>query len=301
MDKSSYLNLDMRLLNTFLVIMETQWLTAAANQLNVSQSAVSHGLKRLRVIFGDELFIRVGRGIKPTLRAQQLYEEFKPMLANIRVLSEATEFDPDKAKANISWTVAANDLQRDVLLPDFYQSVSQQVESFSLNVIPSEIPAPSLLRDDVTDLVISPMPPDAPDIMQTRLFSTGISCFYDSTCRTAPTTIKDFKQAQYIGITFTAGKSFFGKDHPLASVIDNNVRVRVANFAGLASFLRGSELLVITPTLLKNTMLKGFGNVPIPDDSLQLNMYMLWHQGSYENAEHQWLRTQMLAASNRIS
>lgn len=299
MDKSSYLNLDMRLLNTFLVIMETQSLTAAAYQLNVSQSAVSHGLKRLRVIFGDQLFIRVGRGIKPTLRAQQLYEEFKPMLANIRVLSEATEFDPHKA--NISWTVAANDLQRDVLLPDFYQSVSQQVESFSLNVVPSEVPAVSLLNDDVTDLVISPLPPDAPGIMQTRLFSTGISCFYDSACRAAPTTIKDFKQAHYIGITFTAGISFFGKDHPLASVIDKNVRVRVANFAGLASFLRGSELLVITPSLLKNTMLKGFGNVPIPDDSLQLNMYMLWHQVSHENVEHQWLRAQMLAVSNWIS
>lgn len=119
MDKHSYLNLDIRALNTFLIIMQTGSITAAANQLNVTQSAISHGLEKLRGIFQDELFLRAGRGIKPTPRAQQLFEELKPLLASIQSLTEAAEFVP--AQANIKWTVAANDFQRDMLLPGFYQ------------------------------------------------------------------------------------------------------------------------------------------------------------------------------------
>jgi len=293
MDKNSYLNLDIRVLNTFLIIMDTGSITATANQLNITQSAVSHGLEKLRGIFQDELFLRAGRGIKPTPRAIQLQEELKPLLANIRALTEVTDFEPSRAKIN--WTVAANDFQRDILLPDFYQRVAAQVQHFSLSVIPSEIPAADLLRDDAVNIVISPMPPDAPDILQKRLFSTQNCCFYDATCRSAPTTEDDFQQADYISLTFTAGK-FVAEEQPTARAIEDKVRVRVANFAGLASFLRGSELMTIAPLLMKNNLLAGFAEVPLPYNQPQLNMYMLWHQRYQKDAAHQWLRAQLLAS-----
>ena len=100
---NKYLNLDVRSLHTFLVIIETGSITAAANQLNITQSAVSHGLEKLRGIFQDQLFIRAGRGIKPTPRAEQLFKELKPLLANINALTQQDVFEP--ADASISWTI----------------------------------------------------------------------------------------------------------------------------------------------------------------------------------------------------
>ena len=123
---NNYLNLDVRLLHTFLMIMETGSITATANQLNITQSAVSHGLDKRRVIFQDQLFLRAGRGIKPTTRAEALYKELKPLLENIRALTQSTEFVP--SESTVSWTVAANDFQRDVVLPAFYQRVSAVVD-----------------------------------------------------------------------------------------------------------------------------------------------------------------------------
>lgn len=295
MDKNSYLNLDIRALNTFLIIIETSSITATANQLNITQSAVSHGLEKLRGIFQDELFLRAGRGIKPTPRAKQLHEELRPLLANIRALTKAADFEP--AKAQINWTIAANDFQRDMLLPGFYQRVASQVKHFVLNVIPSEIPAADLLRDDAVNLAISPMPPDAPDILQKRLFTTHNHCFYDASCRSAPNTIEDFKQANYISLTFTAGK-FITEENPLALAIENKVRVRVSNFAGLPGFLRGSELLTIAPLLMKNHLLAGFAETPLPYTQPKFNMYMLWHQRYQNDAAHQWLRTQFFHEQN---
>ena len=288
---NKYLDLDVRLLHTFRTIMETGSITAAANQLNISQSAVSHGLEKLRGIFKDQLFLRAGRGIKPTPRAEQLFEELKPLLANIRALTQSTEFNP--AEANIHWTVAANDFQRDVVLPKFYKRVSKQVKRFCLDVIPSEVPPTELLRNGEVDLVISPVPPDAPDILQKQLFSSKVACFYDSKVRSPPKTTEDFLESKYISLTFMAGRRRAG-ENPIMEKIEKNIIVRVSNFAGIASFIRGSELLAIVPEMLIKTSLADFSRTEFPFGPPELKVYSLWHQRYQNDAEHQWLRTELL-------
>lgn len=292
---NNYLNLDVRLLHTFLIVMETGSITATANQLNITQSAVSHGLEKLRGIFQDQLFLRAGRGITPTPRAEQLFQELKPLLANIRALTQNAEFTP--AEASISWTVAANDFQRDIVLPAFYQRVSPQLKHFSLDIIPSELPATELLRNGEVDLVISPVTPDASDIMQKQLFSSTVCCFYDHNTRAAPTTTEDFLASQYISLTFMAGRRRPG-EHPIMEKLEDNIIVRVSNFAGIASFMQDSELLAIVPGMLIKTALANFSQVEFPYDPPELKVYMLWHQRYQNDAAHQWLRTELLNAIN---
>ncbi len=61
--------LDMALLLVFQQLMWHRKLTTVAGHLGLTQSAVSQSLKRLREIFGDELFIRRPAGVEPTARA----------------------------------------------------------------------------------------------------------------------------------------------------------------------------------------------------------------------------------------
>ena len=70
MSKFDYLGLDGRTLRTFLTVLEEKSVSRAAERLGVSQSAVSHTLDKLRSIFDDPLFIRIGRGIESTARAR---------------------------------------------------------------------------------------------------------------------------------------------------------------------------------------------------------------------------------------
>ncbi len=72
MSKFDYSQLDGRLLKLLLAVMETGSITRAAEQLGVTQSAVSHLLDKLRGIVGDPLFVKSGRGIVATDRAQAL-------------------------------------------------------------------------------------------------------------------------------------------------------------------------------------------------------------------------------------
>lgn len=81
MSQINIAQVDLNLLKTFEALHDESSASRAALRLGVTQSAISAGLRRLRELYGDQLFVRTGRGLAPTVRANQL----KP------VISEALE------------------------------------------------------------------------------------------------------------------------------------------------------------------------------------------------------------------
>ncbi len=63
-------DLDFKLLAVFDAVFETQSVTVAGKRIGLSQPAMSYSLTRLRAVFGDPLFIRVGHRMEPTARAE---------------------------------------------------------------------------------------------------------------------------------------------------------------------------------------------------------------------------------------
>lgn len=89
-------HIDFNLLKVFIALYEEGSASKASVRLGVTQSAVSAALKRLRILYDDQLFVRTGNGFKPTSRSQVI----KPMIdeafghvANT-FLSNSTSFDP---------------------------------------------------------------------------------------------------------------------------------------------------------------------------------------------------------------
>ena len=90
--------IDLNLLVLFEVIHEEQHVGRAAERLNLSASAVSHGLGRLRRLLHDPLFLRTPKGVLPTDRAKELAAPVAEILARVRnVLSRAEPFDAGSA------------------------------------------------------------------------------------------------------------------------------------------------------------------------------------------------------------
>ena len=86
---------DLNLLTLFEVILRERHVGRAAIQLNLTSSAVSHGLGRLRRLLNDPLFLRTPKGVVPTARAVALAEPVADLLAQARnVLASAAPFDP---------------------------------------------------------------------------------------------------------------------------------------------------------------------------------------------------------------
>jgi DNA-binding transcriptional LysR family regulator len=100
--------LDMNLFVVLHAVLEERSATRAAKRLNVTQSAVSNALARLRVVLGDPLVVRSGRGLVATPRA----EELAPIIAQaIGALEEALalrrSFVPEESTR--VFTIAAAD------------------------------------------------------------------------------------------------------------------------------------------------------------------------------------------------
>lgn len=86
---------DLNLLRVFVSAYQTQSVTKTAEQLDLTQSAVSNALNRLKDNLGNELFTRTGRGIKATRFAQELFQQIEPSYLTLEtVLQGLHKFDP---------------------------------------------------------------------------------------------------------------------------------------------------------------------------------------------------------------
>ena len=205
MSDFDHLDLDGRLLQLLLAVHEEGSVTRAAQRLGVTQSAVSHGLEKLRAIVGDALFVKSGRGITPTAMADLLAGRARLLLDDLRAFSTAAGFDPARLSATI--TIAANDLQRDLLLPGLLRHLRAQAPGLSLRVIPSGAPQAAMLRDETCQLLITPRPPEGSDIFQKRLFEDRLRVFYDPAQRAAPASLADYLAAEHVTVLYEPRRS----------------------------------------------------------------------------------------------
>jgi DNA-binding transcriptional LysR family regulator len=102
MDNIDIRRIDVTLLLVFQELMRTRKMTATAERMMLTQSSISHALKRLREIFADELFVRLPHGLQPTARAEELEVAVNGILESLRsAVSGTDDFDPSRTRATI--------------------------------------------------------------------------------------------------------------------------------------------------------------------------------------------------------
>lgn len=291
MSNFDWLDLDAKLLRLLVTVVDTGSITGAAQRLGVTQSAVSHLLDKLRTITGDVLFAKSGRGIVATARAQALAERARALLGDLERFAYAENFDPSQWRT--TFTIAANDFQRDALLPALMQVLREQAPGVSLRVIPSDVPTPEMLRQEHCQLIISPRPPDGVDMMQKRLFADRYRVFYDPAVRGAPTSKKDYLASEHVTVVYTPNRALDLDAHLLKQGIERRFRVQVPGFAGLPSFILGTPLLATVPGLLRQHLMRGLAHTKVPVLCPEMPMYMIWHLRHQQDPAHRWLRSQI--------
>lgn len=293
MSNFDYLSLSGQHLLVFVTLHEVGTVTATAEKLDITQSAISHSLQKMREIFGDELFVRAGRSIAPTLRSRQLYPELKAMLTSLGELTQTQTFVPENA--DIAYKVLANDYQSNLFFPALYAQIAPQVRSLALEIAPSNRPTVELLRTDDVALAFSPMAPESSDVMATRVFSDISHCFYDPAIREAPNTLDELRAERFVSLTFMKGVSLGGNTNEILQMLDENTCIRVSNFASIPAFVLGTDLLAVMPSRLAYTL--GYDRLAhalLPYDASTLTMYMLWHKKYQKDPQHKWFREQVV-------
>jgi DNA-binding transcriptional LysR family regulator len=124
---------DLNLLVLFEAVLEEGHVGRAAIRLNLTPSAVSHRLGRLRRLLHDPLFLRTPRGVVPTARAAELAAPIADALARVRgVITAAEAFDP--ATSRRRFTIGAPDGVAAVLLPQLLAGLRERAPGIDISL-----------------------------------------------------------------------------------------------------------------------------------------------------------------------
>jgi len=291
MSNLDYKQLDWRTLNVFITVLNEGSVTAAANRLGVAQSAVSHTLDKLRAALGDPLFVRSGRGILPTERANSLRQPVQSILDELKALTVEREFDPRLEP--MEFTVSANDFQREALFPGLMREFENEGIDVRFHFLQGGVPSASLLQDAYCDLIVTPFPPNGSGIMQSSMFTDRVVCFFDGSVHAAPASRAEFLANDYIEVRFSNYSSALTV---LTSVHPSELKlpkVTVPNFSDLASFMKGTKLITTQMSAMRLGALAEFSYAPLPFENDTLTMYLVWHQRDSADPAHRWLRTRV--------
>ncbi|MGX9353992.1 LysR family transcriptional regulator [Roseobacteraceae bacterium S113] len=283
--------LDGQLLRTFLMILEESSVSLAAERLGVTQSTVSHALNKLRTILGDPLFVRSGQGLAATETAISLKAPVLEVLDRLQSLTNLRPFDPRSEKMH--FVIAANDMQRDLIFPRLLHNAWAESIDLSMELRPSGVPSVGLLRDARCDLILTPLPPDAPDLMQRKLFSGNMKVFYDAARRSPPATLDEYLNADHVTVHFALGGSAEEVIETTEFSSLPKAKVSVSNFAGIPPFLLGTDLITTQFEFMQQTSLSPLAMADLPFGTEPISIYMVWHQRSTNDPAHRWLRDQI--------
>ena len=126
---------DLNLLVVFDALMRERSVTRAAAQVGLSQPAMSHALRRMRLMMRDDLFVRTPMGMVPTPRAEELAPALRQALDAIERAFEAPGFDP--ALATREFSIALDNRAALALAAPLVRQVSETAPGVMLRLRPS--------------------------------------------------------------------------------------------------------------------------------------------------------------------
>lgn len=147
--------LDLNLLVAFDVLMATRSVSRSAEQLHLSQPAMSAALGRLRDYFGDDLLIQQGKRMLPTAYAESLMPMVHDVLRKVdAVITTSTSFDP--ATSQRTFRVIASDYITAAVIAPLVRKLAIDAPQIKLEaVLPSDGSA-DLIGQGAFDLLITP-------------------------------------------------------------------------------------------------------------------------------------------------
>jgi len=286
-----YLDMDGRGLRLFLAVFDEGSVTVAAQRLNVTQSAVSHMLDKLREILKDPLFVRSGRGITPTPRAVALADEIRPILSSLKKLADPPVFDPSICEDE--FVIAASGYQRELIMPPLLKIIRKAAPGLRLKITDSRFWEIDMFRNGQCDLMITPAAPDGLEFIQRRLFKDRWVCFYD-TASGSPAEMKEFLRRPHAKVVFTSDERS-ALDRALeAEGHSRHIALRVSSFSALPNLMRGTDIIIAQPQHISKTIMRDFSQCPLPIMLPEFTVYLVWHTSQSENPLNRWLRQELL-------
>jgi DNA-binding transcriptional LysR family regulator len=296
--------IDLNLLVYLDALLRERNVTQAAHTLNLSQPAMSNGLRRLRDLFDDPLLVRTSDGMTPTERALELEPLVRDALMRIeQAVQPRSAFDP--ARAQRVFRIMASDYAESTLLPEVLGKLRNEAPGLTLDIMtPSDVSFLDVERGKV-DMVINRFDAMPQSFHQIHLWSDSFSCLLSpENPLLADFTLDNYLKADHVWVSKTGmgvGVGVDPDDVQRLGWVDaalnrlgkkRQIRVFTRHYQAAMTLAEQNDLVVTLPTraaLLKRDNPRVVLREP-PLEIPPLELKMAWSPLLQHNPANRWLR-----------
>jgi DNA-binding transcriptional LysR family regulator len=290
--------LDLNLLIALDAMLREQNVTRAAERLNLSQSAMSSALSRLRAFFKDDLFVPVGRQMGLTPLAAALQDHVRHLLLQAQVLIDTKPvFDPAQMERRVR--MIASDFVIEVLLIDVIHYLQSHAPGIRIDIEPPGRKGERQLAHGEIDLMITPEFVLDPEQPWRPLFEDAYVCcaWEGNTTIGRPPTLNQYLETGHVQVCFGHDRTkTFDTMYMERMGWKRNDVIVAPSFSIVPYIVEGTELITTLPAKLAVRYAERARMVtyPLPLEIPPLVQVLQWNKLYDRDPLLMWLRAVIL-------
>jgi DNA-binding transcriptional LysR family regulator len=303
--------LDLNLLKVLQVLFDELSVTAAASRLNLTQSAVSKHLAKLREMFSDKLFERTAQGLKATPRAIELAPQLGLIIRQVDQLIRPTEFEP--ILSNRQFRLHLIDMAYSFTIPFFMPNVITKAPNVSLKTKAWNSSSIDKLLDCEIDMAIACREWDyrAPlnmknipsELDSIELFREHSVCLVreNHPALSQQWGLDTFLKYRHIQVAVGGKESWILDDVLKTKNLCRDKAIDMPDFHSAMSLCEKSDLILCCTTRYAEKLATSFKLkvLSIPIDIEPGSYVLLWNKHFEHDLGHQWLRELIISNINK--
>jgi DNA-binding transcriptional LysR family regulator len=298
---------DLNLLVAFEALMTEGQVTRAARRLHITQPALSSALARLRAVFDDQLFVKDGKSMRPTLRARELDAPIREALEKVRNAIGRPSFRPETAAVTVR--IATSDDLELTLIAKVLKRLRAAAPGINLAIRRVsgvfELPQQEL-ASGALDMAIGPFPQSPHHstgvIVAAPLYVDHLVCVAREKHPAIKRTLSEaqFLAASHVVVYYPPGG---------VGIVDQlliqrggqrrKVAMEVPHFITAVLAAGETDLVATVNSRIANHLRRAAGVrvFPFPFESPKMNYSLYWHGRQTADPAHTWLRQVIVEAS----
>ncbi|WP_067522507.1 LysR family transcriptional regulator [Endozoicomonas ascidiicola] len=303
---------DLNLMVYLDVLLRERNVTRAAEQLGITQPAMSNGLRRLRELFGDPLLIRTSDGMTPTERALELQPLIREaLLAMEKTIQPKEDFVPESSQR--VFRIMASDYAESTLIPMVLQKVRANAPNVTLDILtPSDVSFHDVEQGWV-DMAINRFASLPQSFHQLRVWQDDFSCVISKDNPILKNfTLETYLESQHIWASKTGmgvGVGVNPEDVQRLGWVDEalaaagkkrKISVFTRHYQVAMLLSAQNDLIATLPSRLAE--MERFNTkiavVPPPFEIPSFDLSMAWSPLLHHDSAHQWLRQIIKSINN---